>query len=75
MSEEEKKITPEETPEEPTEKVPETKTEEPAEPYVPSPKWKRVFAWVLFGIVCLGIFLWLLGIARPDWIDTVKSWF
>ena len=63
MSEEEKKITQEETP------------EEPAEPYVPSPKGKRVFAWVLFGIVCLGILLWLLGIARPDWIDTVKSWF
>ena len=79
MSEEEKKApqeaSPEEAPKEPAENVPEKKTEEAAEPYVPSPKWKRVLAWVLFGIVCLGIFLWLLGITRPDWIDTVKSWF
>lgn len=83
MSEEEKVTAPEEQPEEKEKEAPaetpkdapETKPEESAEPYVPSPKWKRVLAWVLFGVVCLGIFLWLLGIARPDWVETVKSWF
>ena len=79
MSEEEKKETQEETPEkalkETQTEVPEETPQEPAEPYVLSPKWKRVLAWVLFGIACLGIILWLLGIARPEWIDTVKSWF
>ena len=75
MSEEEKKVTQEEAPEESMEKTPEEKPQEPEEPYIPSPKWKRIMAWVLFGIVCLGIILWLLGIARPEWIDTVKSWF
>lgn len=45
------------------------------EEYVPSPKWKRVMAWVLFGIMCVAIVLWLLNIACPTWIDTVKGWF
>ena len=40
----------------------------------PSPKWKRVLAWVLFVIVAIGIITWLLNIAYPDWIDTVKGW-
>ena len=43
-------------------------------PFVPSPKWKRVFAWVLFGIVIIGIITWLLNMACPDWIDFVKDW-
>lgn len=47
-------------------------TEKP--PFVPSPKWKRVFAWVLFGIVIIGIITWLLNMACPDWIDFVKDW-
>lgn len=42
--------------------------------FVPSPKWKRVLAWVLFVIVAIGIITWLLNIAYPDWIDTVKGW-
>lgn len=42
--------------------------------YVPSPKWKRVAAWIMFGIVSVGIILWLLGIAFPTWPDAVKEW-
>lgn len=44
------------------------------EEYVPSPKWKRVMAWILFGIVCVGIVCWLLSIAYPNWIDATKAW-
>ena len=29
--------------------------EAPQSEFVPSPKWKRVLAWVLFAIVVLGI--------------------
>lgn len=45
------------------------------EPFVPSPKWKRVFAWILFGIVAIGIIFWLLHIAYPDmrWVTTIKN--
>lgn len=50
--------------------------QEEAKPeYIPSPRWKRIAAWVLFGIVLIGIALWLLGIARPEWPDIVRSWF
>lgn len=76
MSEEEKRSVQEKAQEESLKETqPDQPAETPAEPYVPSPKWKRVLAWVLFGIVCVGIILWLLGIARPEWIETVKSWF
>ena len=44
------------------------------EEYIPSPKWKRVMAWILFGIVCAGIVCWLLSIAYPNWIDSTKEW-
>ena len=47
---------------------------EEKEPYVSSPRWKRVAAWVLFGVVCVGIVLWLLGIANPTWTDDAKLW-
>lgn len=43
-------------------------------PFVPSPKWKRVLAWILFVIVIFGIITWLLNIAYPEWIDAVKNW-
>lgn len=43
------------------------------EEYVPSPRWKRVMAWVLFGIMCIAIVLWLLNIAFPTWIDSIKG--
>ena len=48
-------------------------TEEQQE-YVPSPKWKRIMAWILFVVMCVGIIFWLLGIAYPNWIDTSKEW-
>ncbi len=55
-----------------------TETEESAveekEPFVPSPTSKRVFAWILFVIVLLGIVSWLLSIAFPGWIETVRAW-
>ncbi len=59
--------------------VSETDTEsavpvEEKEPFVPSPKWKRVFAWILFAIVLLGIINWLAGIAFPTWTETLKQW-
>ena len=34
--------------------------EAPQSEFVPSPKWKRVLAWVLFAS-------WLLNIAVPEW--------
>lgn len=43
-------------------------------PFEPSPKWKRVLAWVLFIIVVLGIITWLLNMACPEWIDAAKTW-
>ena len=44
------------------------------EPFVPSSTSKRVFAWILFVIVILGIVSWLLSIAFPGWIETVRAW-
>lgn len=55
-----------------------TETEETVveekEPFVPSPTSKRVLAWFLFVIVILGIVSWLLSIAFPGWIETVRAW-
>ena len=55
-----------------------TETEEAAveekEPFVPSSTSKRIFAWILFVIVILGIVSWLLSIACPGWIETVRAW-
>ena len=48
--------------------------EEEKAPFTPSPRWKRVLAWVLAVIVTLGIITWLLNIAFPTWIETVKAW-
>lgn len=53
--------------------VPE-EAQQAAEPFVPSSKSRRIFAWVLFVIVILGIISWLLGIAFPHWVDAVKDW-
>lgn len=44
------------------------------QPFVPSPKWKRVFAWVLFAIVILAIAAWLLNIADPTWAEKAREW-
>ena len=35
--------------------------------FEPSPKWKRIAAWILFGIVILGTINWLVSIAFPEW--------
>ena len=43
-------------------------------PFVPSPKWKRIFAWFLFVVVIVSIITWLLSIAWPNWTDVVKDW-
>ena len=51
-----------------------TEEEKKEKEFYPSPAWKRVLAWVLFGILLVGIILWLVGIAVPDWVDTVKAW-
>lgn len=50
----------------------ETPEEKP--PFTPSSKSKRIFAWVLFGIVIIAIINWLLCIAIPGWQQTVKDW-
>lgn len=60
--------------EEMTERVAAEEAVEEKEPFVPSPTSKRVFAWILFVIVLLGIVSWLLSIAFPGWIDTVRAW-
>lgn len=57
-------------PEELTELPQETK-----EPFVPSPRWKRVVAWCLFAVVALGIISWLLGIAEPRWTEKLLDYF
>ena len=60
--------------EEMTEQVAAEEAVEEKEPFVPSSTSKRVFAWILFVIVLLGIVSWLLSIAFPGWIDTVRAW-
>ena len=49
--------------------------EEAKAPFTPSPRWTRVFAWVLAVIITLGVITWLLNMAFPEWIDAVKLWF
>lgn len=44
-------------------------------PFVPSAKWKRVMAWVLFAIVAVGVILWLINIADPNWVGKVLDYF
>lgn len=49
--------------------------EETKEPFVPSPRRKRVTAWCLFAVVMLGIVFWLLGIADPHWTEKILDYF
>ena len=42
--------------------------------FVPSPRWKRIGAWILFAIVIVALGTWLVGIAFPGWIEVVKAW-
>ena len=57
----------------PQEPVAEDTVPEEKEPFVPSATSKRVFAWILFAIVFLGLVSWLLSIAFPHWIDDVRA--
>ena len=51
--------------EEPTEEqVPDPMTADAQEPYVERPRGQRVFAWILAGIVILGVILYYFWIAR-----------
>lgn len=52
-----------------------TEAEMQEKPFVPSAPWKRALAWALFAVVVLGLATWLLNIANPGWIETVKGWF
>ncbi len=44
-------------------------------PAAPAEKWRRVLAWVLFGVMLCGIACWLLNIAFPGWIEALRGWF
>lgn len=44
------------------------------EVFVPSPRWKRIGAWVLFAIVIVSLGTWLVSIAFPEWIAGIKAW-
>ena len=48
---------------------------EEKQPFEPSSKGRRIFAWVLFGIVAIGIVFWLLGIADPNWTEKLLDYF
>lgn len=52
--------------------LPETSDSE--EVFTPCSKGTRIFAWVLFVVVVLGIITWLLNIACPGWIEATKAW-
>ncbi len=52
-----------------------TPTPEEKPPFEPSSKGRRIFAWVLFGIVAIGIVFWLLGIADPNWTEKLLGYF
>jgi DNA-directed RNA polymerase subunit beta' len=44
-------------------------------PFEPSPRWKRICAWILFVIVMIGTINWLISIAYPQWPQTVMGLF
>ena len=52
-----------------------TPTPEEKPPFEPSSKGRRIFAWVLIGIVAIGIVFWLLGIADPNWTEKLLDYF
>lgn len=53
----------------------EREEQEEQEVFVPSPRWKRIGAWILFAIVIIALGTWLASIAFPGWIEVVKNWF
>ena len=48
---------------------------EEAVPFEPSPRWKRILAWIMFFIVILGVINWLISIAYPEWPRYVMELF
>ena len=64
--------------EEQTEVIPEELLEEGAEKvdtFVPSPRWKRIGAWILFGVMVIAIINWLISIAYPTWPEYLAGLF
>ena len=47
-----------------SEQNPDLTAHDPGEPYVERPKGQRIFAWVLAGIVILGVIFYYFWIAR-----------
>lgn len=41
--------------------------------FEPSPRWKRIGAWILFGIIILAVINWLVSIPYPDWPQRVME--
>ena len=52
-----------------------TEAEKQQEKFYPSPKWKRVLAWTLFGVMVVAIICWLVNIAEPEWADKLLGYF
>ncbi len=52
------------------EQIPEEKA-----PFEPSPRWKRVLAWIMAGIVTVGVINWLISIAFPQWPEYIMGLF
>lgn len=44
-------------------------------PFEPSPRWKRVLAWIMVAIVSLGVINWLISIAYPQWPEYIMGLF
>ena len=50
-------------------------TAEGKDPYEPAPRWKRIGAWILAGIITVGIINWLITIAYPQWPEYLMGLF
>ncbi|MBP3413252.1 MAG: hypothetical protein J6K89_08325 [Oscillospiraceae bacterium] len=55
--------------------ITEQEIEQEKPPFVPASKGKRIAAWILIGIMVLGIVNWLLSIAYPHWPQWVMGHF
>ena len=41
--------------------------------FEPSPRRKRIVAWILCAIVVLGVINWLITIAYPQWPEFIRG--
>ncbi len=48
-------------------------TVEERAPFEPSPRWKRICAWIMVTVVILGVVNWLISIACPQWPEFIKG--